>query len=127
MTVLTESATDVLSHVAIRARSQNVLLATCFDDDVYKGFEALQVGGRVDGWDGVNIEGSRRESLMSSANPPNCPRHTHTSNHTFNPNHPSATHQGHPVSVDVTASGDVRLRQLDAAEAAAASKSAKGE
>lgn len=48
-TVLTESATDVLSHVAIRARSQNVLLATCFDDDVYKGFEALQVGGRVDG------------------------------------------------------------------------------
>lgn len=29
--VLTQSATDILSHVAIRARSQGVLLATCFD------------------------------------------------------------------------------------------------
>ena len=52
------------------------------------------------------------------------------SNHAFKtipkPIRPSITHQGHPVSVDVTASGDVRLRQLDAAEAAAASKSAKG-
>lgn len=30
--VLTASPTDVLSHVAIRARSQGVLLATCFDE-----------------------------------------------------------------------------------------------
>ena len=30
--VLTASTTDVLSHVAIRARSQHVLLATCFDE-----------------------------------------------------------------------------------------------
>jgi len=30
--VLTLSATDVLSHIAIRARSQGVLLATCFDE-----------------------------------------------------------------------------------------------
>jgi hypothetical protein len=30
--VLTSSPTDVLSHVAIRARSQDVLLATCFDE-----------------------------------------------------------------------------------------------
>ena len=30
--VLTSSPTDVLSHVAIRARSQGVLLATCFDE-----------------------------------------------------------------------------------------------
>ena len=30
--VLTHSATDVLSHIAIRARSQGVLLATCFDE-----------------------------------------------------------------------------------------------
>lgn len=29
--VLTRSATDVLSHIAIRARCQGVLLATCFD------------------------------------------------------------------------------------------------
>ncbi|KAI8469254.1 MAG: glutathione synthetase ATP-binding domain-like protein [Monoraphidium minutum] len=39
--VLTESATDVLSHVAIRARSQDVLLATCFDDDVWGTFTAM--------------------------------------------------------------------------------------
>ena len=32
--ILTGSATDVLSHVAIRARSQNVLLASCFDDGI---------------------------------------------------------------------------------------------
>ncbi len=30
--MLTGSPTDVLSHVAIRARSQGVLLATCFDE-----------------------------------------------------------------------------------------------
>ena len=31
--VLTAKATDVLSHVAIRARSQKVLLATCFEEE----------------------------------------------------------------------------------------------
>lgn len=31
MAVLTSSPTDVLSHIAIRARAQGVLLATCFD------------------------------------------------------------------------------------------------
>ncbi len=39
--VLTSSPTDVLSHVAIRARSQGVLLATCFDDAELAGLEAL--------------------------------------------------------------------------------------
>ena len=29
--ILTSSPTDVLSHIAIRARAQGVLLATCFD------------------------------------------------------------------------------------------------
>lgn len=38
--VLTASPTDVLSHVAIRARSQGVLLATCFDE---AQLEALKV------------------------------------------------------------------------------------
>jgi alpha-glucan, water dikinase len=33
--VLTRSATDVLSHVAIRARNQGVLLATCHDDAAF--------------------------------------------------------------------------------------------
>lgn len=40
--VLTESTTDVLSHVAIRARSQGVLLATCFDDAEWQCLTAMQ-------------------------------------------------------------------------------------
>lgn len=39
--MLTASPTDVLSHVAIRARSQGVLLATCFDE---AQLETLKVG-----------------------------------------------------------------------------------
>lgn len=39
--VLTSSATDVLSHVAIRARSQGVLLATCFDEAELESISAL--------------------------------------------------------------------------------------
>jgi hypothetical protein len=41
--VLTESTTDVLSHVAIRARSQGVLLATCFDDAEWNKLTAMKV------------------------------------------------------------------------------------
>ena len=37
--MLTSSPTDVLSHVAIRARSQGVLLATCFDEAELGGLE----------------------------------------------------------------------------------------
>eukprot|EP00882_Tetradesmus_deserticola_P000936 GHRQ01001016.1.p1 GENE.GHRQ01001016.1~~GHRQ01001016.1.p1 ORF type:complete len:749 (+),score=345.34 GHRQ01001016.1:55-2301(+) len=44
--VLTKSSTDVLSHVAIRARSQGVLLATCFDDAEWRRLTAMQVGGQ---------------------------------------------------------------------------------
>ena len=40
--VLTHSATDVLSHVAIRARSQGVLLATCFDEAALDSMKALE-------------------------------------------------------------------------------------
>lgn len=40
--VLTSSPTDVLSHVAIRARSQGVLLATCFDDAALSSIKQLQ-------------------------------------------------------------------------------------
>ncbi len=42
--VLTSSATDVLSHVAIRARAQGVLLATCFDAAELDAIKALGVG-----------------------------------------------------------------------------------
>ncbi len=38
--VLTASTTDVLSHVAIRARSQGVLLATCYDATELEGLKA---------------------------------------------------------------------------------------
>ena len=40
--MLTHSATDVLSHVAIRARSQGVLLATCFDEAALDSIKALE-------------------------------------------------------------------------------------
>ena len=40
--VLTSSPTDVLSHVAIRARSQGVLLATCFDDAALGSIKRLE-------------------------------------------------------------------------------------
>ncbi|KAF8071284.1 R1 [Scenedesmus sp. PABB004] len=40
--VITQSSTDVLSHVAIRARSQGVLLASCFDDDEWARLAAMQ-------------------------------------------------------------------------------------
>ncbi|KAL6770951.1 GWD2 [Auxenochlorella protothecoides x Auxenochlorella symbiontica] len=39
--VLTSSATDVLSHIAIRARAQKVLLATCFDHGHFEGLKEL--------------------------------------------------------------------------------------
>lgn len=40
--VLTATATDVLSHIAIRARSQSVLLATCFDDCTLSEIKSMQ-------------------------------------------------------------------------------------
>ena len=40
--VLTRSPTDVLSHVAIRARSQGVLLATCFDEAALSNIKQLE-------------------------------------------------------------------------------------
>ena len=40
--VLTASTTDVLSHVAIRARSQRVLLATCFEEAQLSALKALE-------------------------------------------------------------------------------------
>ena len=42
--VLTSSPTDVLSHVAIRARSQGVLLATCFDEAELGTLEVTAAG-----------------------------------------------------------------------------------
>ncbi|KAL4424419.1 hypothetical protein ABPG77_005662 [Micractinium sp. CCAP 211/92] len=46
MAVLTSSPTDVLSHIAIRARAQGVLLATCFDATELEGIKS-QAGAYV--------------------------------------------------------------------------------
>ncbi|KAG2440720.1 hypothetical protein HXX76_003577 [Chlamydomonas incerta] len=45
--VLTRSSTDVLSHLAIRARSQRVLLATCFEDAAWDEWQQLAAAGRT--------------------------------------------------------------------------------
>jgi alpha-glucan,water dikinase len=42
--VLTRSSTDVLSHVAIRARTQGVLLAGCSDEEEWRHLVELEVG-----------------------------------------------------------------------------------
>lgn len=49
--LLTRSSTDVLSHVAIRARTQGVLLAGCGDEEEWKHLVELQVrqGPRLGG------------------------------------------------------------------------------
>ena len=39
--ILTRSATDLLSHIAIRARNQGVLLATCHDDAAFAALKSL--------------------------------------------------------------------------------------
>lgn len=41
--LLTRSSTDVLSHVAIRARTQGVLLAGCADEEEWQHLLDLQV------------------------------------------------------------------------------------
>ena len=42
--VITAQSTDVLSHIAIRARAQSVLLATCYDAGVLESIKALAGG-----------------------------------------------------------------------------------
>eukprot|EP00897_Mesotaenium_endlicherianum_P008242 jgi/Mesen1/7446/ME000389S06789 len=56
--VLSLSATDVLSHVAIRARNSNVLLATCFEPaqlDALKALAGKVVETAVDGASNVTL------------------------------------------------------------------------
>lgn len=45
--VITAQSTDVLSHIAIRARAQSVLLATCYDAGVLESIKALAGEGRA--------------------------------------------------------------------------------
>lgn len=68
--VLTSSPTDVLSHVAIRARSQGVLLATCFDDAALSSIKQLEgrhVQLAVDATGAVTATESAAPSAADSA------------------------------------------------------------
>ena len=70
--VLTRSPTDVLSHVAIRARSQGVLLATCFDDaslDNIRQLEGRNVQLTVDPTGAVTATESAAPSTTNGAVP----------------------------------------------------------
>ena len=53
--VITAAATDVLSHVAIRARAQKVLLASCFDAEAMKEMRCVCVCVCVLGGGGAEL------------------------------------------------------------------------
>jgi len=63
--VLTRSATDVLSHAAIRARAQRVLLATCFDESQWGPLKEL--AGAPSATVTVTLEGDVRGTPGTSA------------------------------------------------------------
>ena len=68
--VLTASTTDVLSHVAIRARSQRVLLATCFEEaqlSALKQLEGSTVSLVVDASGAVTTVAASASQVHSSA------------------------------------------------------------
>lgn len=68
--VLSASATDVLSHIAIRARAQKCLLATCFDDHVIKALQEMDGEERVVKLDvngGVNVVSSIAAEVLDSS------------------------------------------------------------
>lgn len=74
--VLTASATDVLSHVAIRARSQKVLLATCFDAtelSSLKAREGAQATLVVDAAGMVTVAESAGKAQVPPPSFPACP------------------------------------------------------
>lgn len=63
--ILTTSVVDVLSHVAIRARSQDVMLASCSDFDEFAKLDGLQgktVVAKVDPSGSVAVEETTRKA-----------------------------------------------------------------
>jgi alpha-glucan,water dikinase len=57
--VLTSGSVDVVSHVAIRARNQGVLLATCYDDETFqklKSWDGRFMDVEIDESGGVRFE-----------------------------------------------------------------------
>jgi len=64
--VLTRSLTDVLSHVAIRARCARALLATCHDEADWGALSALAAGGGATGT-GVVVDVSASGAVVVEA------------------------------------------------------------
>lgn len=70
--VLTSSGVDVLSHVAIRARTQRVLLATCYEEwqlDALRGLVDTAVTLSVDPSGSVNASPLEATSASGALSP----------------------------------------------------------
>lgn len=68
--MLTSSSIDVLSHVAIRARSQKVLLASCFDQEEFsriKQLDGTQALASIDAAGSVAVTAADSEVRTSNA------------------------------------------------------------
>lgn len=76
--IITGQATDVLSHIAIRARAQSVLLATCFDASTIQAIkdvaeETEQVQASVDGTGTVLVSPAEKGALSASGGDSSAP------------------------------------------------------
>ena len=71
--VITAQSTDVLSHIAIRARAQSVLLATCYDPQVLESVKSLAEEGStvvqavLDATGSVSVTTCDDDALASSS------------------------------------------------------------
>jgi alpha-glucan,water dikinase len=70
--IITAQSTDVLSHIAIRARAQSVLLATCFDNGTFESIKEFAGSGKavevtVDGSGSVSWSGCDLRARVDSA------------------------------------------------------------
>ncbi|EFN54548.1 hypothetical protein CHLNCDRAFT_135335 [Chlorella variabilis] len=77
--VLTSSPTDVLSHIAIRARAQGVLLATCFDAeelDAIKGRAGGHVSASVTPTGSVSVAAAEAPAGGAASGASSAPRLT---------------------------------------------------
>lgn len=83
--VITAQSTDVLSHIAIRARAQSVLLATCYDADVLndiKGMvsDAALVQAVLDATGSVAVSVCADDTIASRAASSDSPKSEKTKN-----------------------------------------------
>ncbi|RMD53780.1 MAG: hypothetical protein D6828_04970, partial [Nitrospirae bacterium] len=69
--IITHSAVDILSHIAVRTRNYHIFFATCYESDIIntlKSMEGKVVRINIDGSGGVNIE--EVEELSTSEKQP---------------------------------------------------------